>query len=48
MRTNSELILRMLLCAKYKIAPMGPQNDQQDLERGSILNYWALQTTFAK
>ena len=48
MRKNSEFILRMLLRAKCKMAPMGPQYGQQDLERGSTLGYLALKTTFAK
>ena len=48
MQTNSEFIFRMLFRAKCKMAPMGPQNGQQDLERGSTLGYLALNTTFAK
>ena len=42
MQTNSEFIFRMLFRAKCKMAPMGPQNGQQDLERGSTLGYLAL------
>ena len=48
MQTNSEFIFRMLFRAKCKMAPMGPQNGQQDLERGSTLGYWTFRATFAK
>ena len=34
--------------AKSKKADKGPQNGQQGLERGPILSYWALCSTFAK
>ena len=34
--------------AKSKMAARGPQNGRQGLERGPILGYWALPSTFAK
>ena len=34
--------------SKSKMAARGPQNGRRGLERGPILGYWALPSTFAK